>query len=223
VITRQATNDVAIDNALQAALQQQGLALEPPQRADYIGFLKKVGGLDYGAYAQGFQLQQVSPTETRVVPAGAGAPGGAGQQPNPAATAVPAGSQPANPAGASDAGADRFTGEVTRAGDNLTVRVDGAERALAPAPTVIVTRDGREARLSDIQRGDTVAVTTAPDGAAQRIDATSADDGAGIWRWLIPLLLGLLLLAGLLWFLFGRRKRDSFILEPSDTQRGTGG
>ncbi len=108
-----------------------------------------------------------------------------------------------------------FSGEATLAGADgvpLAARIEGRDRTFTPARDVVVTRDGREARLGDIRAGDMVAVTTNPDGMAARIAATSKSVGPlGALRWLLPLLLLLGLLA-LIPLLLARRRRDSFIL-----------
>jgi len=117
-----------------------------------------------------------------------------------------------------------FTGEATAAGvagTPLVARVDGQDRTFAPAQNVIVTRDGKDAALGDIRAGDTVVVTTNPDGTAARIAATSKPNPLGFLRWLLPLLLLLALLGLLLFFLARRRRRDSFILEPDTAATAT--
>jgi len=123
--------------------------------------------------------------------------------------------------GASAAPGATFTGEATKDGiaaTPLSARVDGQDRAFTPAQNVIVTRDGKDAALGDIKAGDTVVVTTNPDGTAARIAATSKPGNPlGFLRWLLPLLLLLALLGLLLFFLARRRRRDSFILEPAAT------
>lgn len=213
VITGQARDDAAINAALDQATAANGVQASAAQRADLIDFLRQLGAVDYGTYARGYQVQQVSPTEVRVIPAGAGAPG-ATQAPAQAGQATVQVGAAANPA------AETFAGEVRAAGDTLTVRTDAGERQVGAAPGLVVTRDGDPAALGDIEEGDDVRVTVGPDGRAQRIDAPSEDDGAGLLRWLIPLLLALLALAALLWFLLGRRKKDDFILQPKGGTTG---
>ena len=157
VITGQARDDAAIGASLDAAAAEQGLPLDPAQRGATVSFLKELGGVDYGTYAKGYQVEQVSPTQVRVVPAGAGAP-------NPAPAGAPGAGAPAGLA---------FSGEVTRAGDTLTVRTDGQDRQVSPGQGLVVVRDGKDARLGDIQATDRVNVTLGPDGNATRIEATS--------------------------------------------------
>ena len=201
VITRQAQDDGAIGAALDRELGAEGVSVNPGKRGELVAFLKKLGGVDYGTYARGYQVEQLAPNEARVVPAGAGAPGGG--------------------ANAGQNAGGRFDGEVRQAGQTPAVRTDGGERQIQPGPGLVVTRDGRSASLPDIQPGDRVAVTTNPDGTARRVDARSsgsiaAEDDANRWAWLAPLLL-LIPLLGALFFLLGRRRRDNFILERRTT------
>ncbi len=293
VITGKAADDATVGTTLDQAAAGQGLTLDPAARNQAIANLKGLAGADYGTYAQGYQIQQVSPTEVNVTPVGAGAPGASGApgvaaapfsgvvtaagtplgvrttagqdrtvtgapgvtvirdgQPAtiadlragdrvnvtagpdgvatrieasstaPAAAATAVGAAPA----AAPATGSTFTGEATAAGvagTPLVARVDGQDRTFAPAQNVIVTRDGKDAALGDIRAGDTVVVTTNPDGTAARIAATSKPNPLGFLRWLLPLLLLLALLGLLLFFLARRRRRDSFILEPDTAATAT--
>lgn len=217
VITGQAQDDAAVGAALDSAARAQGIDVPAAQRSALVGFLRRLSGVDYGAYAKGYQVQQVSQNEVRIVPAGAGAPGNAAATPN-ARAASPSANAATAPAGAPVANAvtgDTFTGKVQNTGPTLTVRDGDRDRAVQGAANAVVTRDGKSATLGDIKKGDKVTVATGPGGAAQRIDATSASGGAGWLKWLIPLLLALAVLGGLLWFLGRRRKPDDFIIEPN--------
>lgn len=225
VVTGRATDDTTIGAALDSAASAEGFAIDPAQRTATVSFLTRLRGLSYGAYGGGYQVVQSSPTEVTLRPTGA-APAGAAATAAPATAAQPTAStapvitnpQPAqNPALASTS----FTGEVQQTGDRLTVRSDGQTREVGFAPAVTVLRDGKAATVADIRSGDTVAVTTNPDGTAQRIEATSADGGGSIWRWLIPLLLAALLLLGLL-MLLAKRRRDNFVLQRKDAPPATG-
>lgn len=197
VITGQAKDDPSIGQALDSAAGAAGLSVAAAQRPDLVAFFKRLSGADYGAYAKGYQAQQVSPTEVKIAPAGAGAPGNAA------------------PGAAASATGTTFSGEVKDTGNALTVNSNGRDQRVAAGPNLTVTRDGKSAQLKDLKKGDTVTVATNPDGSAQRIDATSHGSGGGIWQWLLPLLLALVLLAALLWFFLGRRKKGSFVLEGS--------
>jgi uncharacterized protein YpuA (DUF1002 family) len=201
VIIGQARGEAQIGAALDRAAGERGLALNPTERTELIGFLTRMQGLDYGTYARGYRVEQVSPTQVRVVPAGPGTPA---RQPSP----TQAQNQPA-------VNGAVFDGELRRAGDTLLVNDDGRDRTVSVAPNVIVTRNGEPARLADLRRGDNVTVTTNPDGTAQRIDAESGGGIGSWWPWLLALLLGLLALA-LLWWLLTRNRRDDFILVPVD-------
>ncbi len=90
VITGQARGGAAIGAALDAAAASEGLALDPAQRAATIDFLGRLGGVDYGIYARGYQVQQPSRGEARVIPAGAG-PGSAVSPTSPPAPSAPSG------------------------------------------------------------------------------------------------------------------------------------
>lgn len=157
VITGQAQDDATVGAALDEAAAVQGLMIAPAQRAETIAFLKRLGGADYGTYAQGYQIEESGPEAVRVVPVGAGVPAGV---PAPGGTGATAGTT--------------FSGDVTRGGAPLTVRVNGQERPVNPAPNVVVIRDGRNATVNDIQPNDRVNVTVSPDGQATRIEASSA-------------------------------------------------
>ena len=238
VILGQAKDDAAIGLALDQAASGQGLAVDPAQRPPTIDFLRRLAGLDYGTYAKGYAVQQVSPGEVRVVPAGAGAPGSATNATAPAGTPVSSagaavsatsaapssagavvtaaagGTAARNPAPAGAQG-ETFSGNVRSASASgpLVVRSGDTDRTVTPAAGVQVFRNGKAAGLADIKNDDRVTVQTAPDGSATRIDATSKS-GRNLAAWLIPLIALLLLAALALFFLLGRRKRDDFILQP---------
>jgi hypothetical protein len=204
VITGQAKDATAVGSALDGAAGAQGIAVDPSLRPSLIAFLQGIGTLNYGGYAKSFQIQQESPTEVKVVPTGAGAPV------NAQATSVPV-ARPASTGGAV------FKGQVAQSGQTLTVKTSGQNRQVGTTPNVIVTRNGKKASLANIQKNDTVTVTTNASGAATRIDATSSGGGAGFLAWLIPLLIAVGLAALLLWWLAQRRRSDSFILAPNDS------
>lgn len=238
VVLGQARDDGAIGAALESAMQRAGVPLDPVNRAELTGFLKKLATLDYGAYAKGYRVQVVSPEEVRVTPAGAGAPiastmpaqaaaaqsaapGGAGRE----AAAAPAGTAQGQAAPGTVLGPEQvLSGEVRRLGGTLTINREGAERHVQIGQGVSVFRDGERATLGDVRRGDRVLVVTGPDGFAERIEAVSGTRGStNPAAWLVPLLLGLGLLAAL-WWLLSRRK-EPFILQRTSgpTARQTDG
>jgi len=294
VITGKAADDATVGTALDGAAATEGLTLDPAARTRAIANLRGLAGADYGTYAQGYQVQQVSPTEVNVTPTGAGAPAAGASTPGAAAGATfsgsvtkagtplgvrttagqdrsitaapgltvirdgkpatiadlqagdrvnvtanaegvatrieasstaPASAAPSAAPSAVPAAGGTFTGEATAAGvagKPLAARIDGQDRTFTPTQNVVVTRDGKDAALGDIKAGDTVVVTTNPDGTAARIAATSKPGNPlGFLRWLLPLLLLLALLGLLLFFLARRRRRDSFILEPAATAPAT--
>jgi len=86
---------------------------------------------------------------------------------------------------------------------------------VAPAPGLVVTRDGQPATVGDLRTGDAVTVAQAPDGTPRRIDATSqptaSNAGSNDWVKWLPFLLVPLLLAAL--WAITRRRPDAFVLE----------
>lgn len=94
VLLGEARHDAQIGATLDEVMQRSGVPLDPVNRADLVDFLKQVAQLDYGAYAKGYQVQQVSPTEVRVTPSGAGTPAVADASTAPAAAPTPAASTP---------------------------------------------------------------------------------------------------------------------------------
>ncbi len=206
VITGTAKDDTQIGAAVDQAAQADGIQVDPTTRAGILPFFRALGGLDYGTYAKGYQVQQSSPTSVKVVPAGAGAPG------NAAAPAAAAGSAAAGAApGAAAAGAavlTTFDGTVKRAGNPLTVNTNGQDRTVAPGQNLVVTRDGKNAALGDIKQDDKVTVTADANNTATRIDAVSKKSSGFNPLWLLLLLLLLPLLLLLL-----RRRKSDFVLE----------
>jgi hypothetical protein len=109
-----------------------------------------------------------------------------------------------------------FTGKVSKT-NPLTVNSNGQDRQINAAPGMTVVRDGKTAAVGDLKVGDQVNVTSNPDNSVSRIETTSvAKSGSSIWKWLIPLLIALLVIA-LLAYLLSRRKRDDFVLERDRT------
>jgi uncharacterized protein YpuA (DUF1002 family) len=68
VVTGQATDEATINSALQAAADRQGLDVDAAQRADVLQLLHQLHTLEYGQYAQGYQLQELGPDTVRVTP-----------------------------------------------------------------------------------------------------------------------------------------------------------
>ncbi len=112
-------------------------------------------------------------------------------------------------------GSSQFAGRVTRT-NPLTINSNGQDRTINIAPNAAILREGRTVAASALREGDQVNVTANPDGTVNRIETTTpvAD---GLPGWLIPLILGLLLLGALLYFLSRRGKKDNFVLERDAT------
>jgi ATP-dependent Zn protease len=109
-----------------------------------------------------------------------------------------------------------FTGKISKTSP-LTVNSNGQERQITTTASTTVIRDGKAAAVSDLKVGDQVNVTANPDNTVANIQTTSvAKSGSSIWKWLIPLLIALLVIA-LLAYLLSRRKRDDFVLERDRT------
>lgn len=109
-----------------------------------------------------------------------------------------------------------FTGKISKT-NPLTVNSNGQDRQINPAPNMTVVRDGKAATVGDLKVGDQVNVASNPDNTVSRIETTSvAKSGTSIWKWLIPLLIALLIIA-LIAYLLSRRKKNDFVLERDRT------
>jgi uncharacterized protein YpuA (DUF1002 family) len=67
VVVGQAADTPAIENALNSAASQQGVALGDSTRAEMIGVLEQLRDLDYGRYAHGYSIEELGPDQVRVV------------------------------------------------------------------------------------------------------------------------------------------------------------
>jgi ATP-dependent Zn protease len=113
-----------------------------------------------------------------------------------------------------------FTGKISNT-NPLTVNSNGQDRQLNTTARTTVIRDGKAAAVGDLKTGDQVNVTSNPDNTIANIQTTSvAKSGSGIWKWLIPLLIALLII-GLLAYFLSRRKKDAFVLERDRTNTPT--
>lgn len=115
----------------------------------------------------------------------------------------------------------QFSGRITNL-NPLTVNSNGQDRRINPGGNVAVVRENKAAAVGDLKVGDQVNVTANPDGTASRIETTMVAPAEGLPGWLIPLILGLLLLGALLYFLSRRGKKDNFVLERDANTPGTG-
>ena len=71
-ITGQARDEASIGAAVDAAAAGENLPVDAAQRSELVSLVKKLGQLDYGAYANGYRIEQPGPNEVHVVPTGAG-------------------------------------------------------------------------------------------------------------------------------------------------------
>ena len=161
------SDPAAVEQALDAAASESGVAVPADQRAGLVELLRGMAEakIDWGTYAKGWEVQQVSPNEVRLT--------ATNLQPGAEATAAAGGAAPAEAAaGTTVQGTLR---QPITAGAPFTVEVDGQPRELTAGDgNIPVTRDGQPAQLADIQPGDSVTVRLRPDSAVEAIDARSA-------------------------------------------------
>jgi uncharacterized protein YpuA (DUF1002 family) len=69
VIAGQAKDDASISSDIDTAAAAQGLTIDPSLRPGLTALLRSLGGLDYGADARGYRLQQTSPADVTALPA----------------------------------------------------------------------------------------------------------------------------------------------------------
>ena len=110
----------------------------------------------------------------------------------------------------------RPAGNTTQRGEvrdvnPLTVKVNGQDQLLRTVPDVVVNREGKEVKLGELNKGDTITFTTNPDDSVARIDVTDAATDANTWVWIALLILAVLVIAGVVWYLSQRRKRDGVV------------
>jgi uncharacterized protein YpuA (DUF1002 family) len=67
VITGRVQDSQALEKALDAAAAQEGVPLEDATRTQLMSLFEQLRGLDYGAYAHGYAIQEVGPNRVRVV------------------------------------------------------------------------------------------------------------------------------------------------------------
>ncbi len=120
------------------------------------------------------------------------------------------------PTAAPVTGTAPFTGKISKTSP-LTVNSNGQDRQVNTTANTTVLRDGKAATVGDLKVGDQVNVTSNPDNTVAKVETTSAaKSGSSIWKWLIPLLIALAVIA-LIAYLLSRRKKDDFVLERDRT------
>lgn len=150
--------DAAVPSA-QSAQQDTGVTLPKPQADQLVQLLADMGQakIDWGTYAGGWTIQQISANEVRVA-----AVGGADAN---AATVVASAGQ-------------LLSGTVA---SNTPLRITGAgipDQLAFDDPNITVVRDDQPAKLSDLQPNDTVNVMLGANNQVQRIEARSARGAA---------------------------------------------
>ena len=88
-----------------------------------------------------------------------------------------------------------FTGKISKTSP-LTVNSNGQDRQVNTTANTTVIRDGKAAAVGDLKVGDQVNVTSNPDNTISNIQTTGvAKSSSSFWKWLIPLLIALLVIA----------------------------
>ncbi len=217
VLIREHNNPDAAVPIVQGVQNDTGVQLPQPQFDALVLLLATMGqaNLDWGTYASGWTLDEVSATEVRVTPQQLGAPSGSGT----------------GGALAPDVAGKQLRGVVASV-NPLRINATGvsAEFALRAAD-LQVTRNGQTTTLATLQPGDTVTITVGDDGVARQVDAvssratagtatggpastttgTSAAKKSGLPMWLLGLL-GLLVILVVLFFLYNRRRREQVVV-----------
>jgi uncharacterized protein YpuA (DUF1002 family) len=67
VVAGQAADTPGMDNALNSAASQQGVAVSDSTRGELIGLLEQLRDLDYGRYAHGYSIEELGQDQVRVV------------------------------------------------------------------------------------------------------------------------------------------------------------
>jgi uncharacterized protein YpuA (DUF1002 family) len=164
LITGGKSDPAAVEPALDNAVKASGIAVPAEQRGPALELLRQMAEakIDWGAYATGWNLEQINSTEVRLSASGAGE--GAPPQ------TVPKGG---------NAAIDGTVRSPMAPGSVLVIDAPGQQQQLnLRANSVVVTRNGNPAQLADLQPGDRVSIQVGPGGVAQRIDARSAGAGA---------------------------------------------
>lgn len=153
----------AAEQALNTATAETNINPPAEQREAVLDLLRRMAQakIDWGTYAGGWDLQQITPAEVRV----------AARQPGSA------------PALAGAGGGTTINGTVRAPGapgSLLVIDAPGQQGQLnLNANAVAVTRDGQPAQITDLRPGDNVTIQVGAGNVAQRIDARSVGNAAG--------------------------------------------
>ena len=133
-------------------------------------------------------------------------------QASPSATASPSPESQVTPTieepGVTTIAVDEITGEVMKvSGNTLTVETDGETLDLVVPSNIQITRDGQNASLTDIQPGDEVIAEV--DSQTNQVLSLEVRAQDAIWNqeWLLPAIIGGLLLLGIIIWLIRRSSR----------------
>lgn len=102
----------------------------------------------------------------------------------------------------------RIAGQIIRVEDNtLTVNTrDGVKQINVPE-NIKITKNGTTAPLSDLETGDGVVITRTDGGEVLSVDTLSGT-ALDISKWVLPVGLGVLVLAILVFLVWVRMKKD---------------
>lgn len=109
------------------------------------------------------------------------------------------------------------TGEIIKKENSiLTVQTENQIQELQVPSNVKITKNGTEASLNELQTGDDVVVTHSQSGEILSVEAISGE--ILDWgTWLVPGILGLILLAGLI-YLIRKRMNKGYIQTSTNTR-----
>lgn len=166
-LVRGGNNPDAVADIAQRVQGETGVTLPQAQFDALVQLLRDMAlaKIDWGTYAAGWELQEVSATEVRITASGAA---GATAQPS-AATGQPA----------AGAAGRQITGTVASVAPLTITGADVPAQLAFDDPGIVVVRDGQPAQLSNLQPTDQVVVTLDSANRVQRIEATSAAGAAG--------------------------------------------
>lgn len=112
-------------------------------------------------------------------------------------------------------GNERLPGEVKDV-NPLTVEVNGQDYLLQTSQSVVVNRDGKQVKLGELNKGDKVIFTTNPDSSVAQIDVTDPATDERTWLLIALIVLAVLVVAGVVWYLTQRQRRDRGGVARSD-------
>ena len=161
--------DAAVPSA-ESAQHDTGVTLPKAQSDELVQLLGDMGQakIDWGTYAGGWSIQQVSANEVRVAATATSTTTAT----TPAATSMPSAATTVATAG------QQFTGTVSSIAPLRVTGADVPDQLAFNDPNITVLRNDQPAKLSDLQPNDTVTITLDAKKQVQRIEARSASGAA---------------------------------------------